>query len=147
MGRPKLDGDLRPLVTAYLADAVTKSATDRPISYDAIARAVDADPRTVKTHFTAEIRLARIDQKRGRSASRAEAERRGYAELLAARDAEVERLRTLNLQLVARWALVEANAVRLGVDAEELLRPTVKPDRTVSRAGAQHPRSKRAKNS
>jgi hypothetical protein len=40
-----------------------------------------------------------------------------------------------NKHLVARLALVEANAARLGIDPEELYRPVMRPMRNVSHAG------------
>ncbi len=48
---------------------------------------------------------------------------------------EVKQAEVRNKHLVARIALVEANAVRLGIDPEELYRPMMKPVRAVSHAG------------
>jgi hypothetical protein len=49
---------------------------------------------------------------------------------------ELEKERERNKALVARIAIMEANAARLGFDPEEMYKPILKPVRTVSRAGA-----------
>jgi hypothetical protein len=47
----------------------------------------------------------------------------------------LEKERERNKALVARIAIMEANAARLGFDPEEMYKPILKPVRTVSRAG------------
>ena len=53
---------------------------------------------------------------------------------------ELEKERERNKALVARIAIMEANAARLGFDPEEMYKPILKPVRTTSRAGARKPR-------
>lgn len=48
---------------------------------------------------------------------------------------ELENERRRSMKLVARIAVMEANAARLGLDPEEMHRPLLKPLRSVSRAG------------
>ena len=58
---------------------------------------------------------------------------------------ELDHERERSRNLVARIAIMEANAARLGFDPEEMRKPLLKPIRTTSRAGANKSRSASAR--
>jgi hypothetical protein len=135
MGRPPLERRLRPLVQAYLEAAVSKAASDAPITQRAVAAAVGADRRTIGKHFARDIMRAAADQRAGRHPSARESERRAYAGLLRGKQDAIERLNRQVDGLLERLARVEGNAAALGLDPERLYAPLHVPDRSVSRAG------------
>jgi hypothetical protein len=113
-----------------------------PITYSALAQEAGIDWRTIKRWAEKEITRAQAVQARqGKSARRQEEEI--YAERLDEKDQEVQEWRQKYNKLLAQVMLMEGNARRVGLDPDELYKPLVPPDRSVSRAGRKRKRARR----
>ena len=63
-------------------------------------------------------------------------EQQFYTDRIRDLTAELQQERQRSKNLIARIAIMEANAARLGFDPEEMYKPILKPLRGVSRAGS-----------
>lgn len=127
-------------VHKYLALAENGPSSEYPLDVRSVARQIETSPTTLYKYGLQElIKEASNRQKANSVASATELERRAYEERLHAVSKELEEERERNRGLVAHIALLEANAVRLGIDPEDLRQPIAKPDRRVSRAGKAQP--------
>jgi hypothetical protein len=135
MPRPPIRDSIQAKVLEYCDLAIQHSPDEMPLTFLGIAARLNVDRRTLKKHFASEIAEAeRRRRLNPRYVARAR-ERRAYADMLRDRDSHIEQLRRRNEGLLARLALVEINAARLGINPEELYIATAKPNRSVSRAG------------
>lgn len=131
MARPAIQDVATKKVEAYIEAAINASPAEMPLSTLAVAKAVGHDRRVLaKYGLDARIAEAATIQKR-KFRSSADKSRRTMDDRLAAASASTEQMRTQVNALLARLALVEGNAKRIGIDPEELYRPLLAPDRSL----------------
>lgn len=136
MPAPRKDQQIRAAVRDYLDRAVESSAEEMPINNSVLARVANTTRSTLSKWLSnQEIEQAVTRQRENRKLSPARKERRALEDMLQNRTREIDILRDRNRILIARLNLVEANAKRLGLDPEELVRPIPKPLRQQSHAG------------
>jgi transcription termination factor Rho len=117
--------------------AETHAPEESPLDVRSVAAALGVSPTTLyKYGFNREINAAEQRQREDVHVSGREIERRSFHDQVQGMSQELEKERERNKALVARIAIMEANAARLGFDPEEMYKPILKPVRTVSRAGA-----------
>jgi len=136
MPRSSVREDLLLRLRDHLAVAEAHAAEERPLDVRSVAAALGVSPTTLyKYGFNREINAAEQRQRENGHASGREIERRSFSDQVNGLSQELEKERERNRTLVARIAIMEANAARLGFDPEEMYKPILKPVRTVSRAG------------
>lgn len=127
-------------VQKYLALAENGPPAEYPLDVRSVARKTKTSPTTLYKYGLQDlIKKASDQQKKNSVASATELENKAYLERLRAVCRALEEERERNRGLVAHIALLEANAVRLGIDPEDLRQPIAKPDRRISRAGKAQP--------
>lgn len=134
MSRPTKQSEVLTKIRPYLRRAEVRSPEEMPITYAALAEETGIDWRTIKRWAEDEIKKAQTIQERQQKSARQQ-EEDFYAEKLDAKDAQIQEWQTKYDTLLARVMLMEGNARRLGFDPDELYRPLVPADRSVSRAG------------
>ncbi len=136
MPRSSKEDEVRKKVLAYLKTAEAGDPGEFPIDVRNISRRVRCSPTTVyKYGLENEISAARKRQANNNPEARRVSKRQKDKDALRAARFEIEEHAKINKGLVARFALIEYNAARLGLDPEELYKPMPKPIRSVSRAG------------
>ena len=136
MPRSSIREDLRQRLREHLAVAEAHPAEACPLDVRSVAAALGVSPTTLyKYGFNREINAAEQRQLECGHLSGREIERRSFHDQVLGLSQELEKERERNKALVARIAIMEANAARLGFDPEEMYKPILKPVRTVSRAG------------
>jgi hypothetical protein len=136
MPRSSVREDLLRRLREYLAVAEAHAAEERPLDVRSVAAALGVSPTTLyKYGFNREINAAEQRQRECSHLSGSEIEKRSFHDQVHGLSLELEKERERNKTLVARIAIMEANAARLGFDPEEMYKPILKPVRTVSRAG------------
>jgi hypothetical protein len=136
MPRSSVREDLLRRLREHLAVAEAHSAEECPLDVRGVAAALGVSPTTLyKYGFNREINAAEQRQREGGHIPVREIERRSFHDQVHALSQELEKERERNKALVARIAIMEANAARLGFDPEEMYKPILKPVRTTSRAG------------
>lgn len=144
MPRSSKEDEVRKKVLAYLKNAEAGDPSDFPIDVRNISRRVRCSPTTIyKYGLENEISAARKRQANNNPEARRASKRQKDKNAIRAVRSELEKHTQINKGLVARLALVEYNAARLGIDAEELYKPMPKPIRSTSRAGKR--RNRRAR--
>ena len=132
MARPSIEGQVKEKVSQYIEKAMASSANSMPLSTLAVSVAVGHDRRVLKK-YGQDLIIAAAEKRRAKSLrTGADEKRRSMEERLEAIQLESKRLEDQSNALLARLALIEGNAKRLGVDPEELYKPLVPPDRRVS---------------
>ncbi len=145
MSRPSIREDLQRRVCAHLAIAETHPPEEVPLDVRSVAAALSVSPTTLyKYGLNDEINAAEQRQRENGRLSGAAIERRYFQDHIARLKAELEKEREISKGLVGRIAIMEANAARLGFDAEEMYKPILKPIRTMSRAGTNKGRAGKA---
>lgn len=136
MPRTSVREDLSRRLREHLAVAEAHPAEACPLDVRSVAAALGVSPTTLyKYGFNREINAAEQRQRENGHVSGTEIERRSFHDQVHGLSHELEKERERNKALVARIAVMEANAARLGFDPEEMYKPILKPVRTVSRAG------------
>jgi hypothetical protein len=144
MPRQNQQEELTTVLHAYLAEAEKRSPEEYPLDGRNVAKALRVSPTTLyKYHFQEHIRAAANRQRENAKQASKKPSFRSPRERLQKLSEELKLAEERNKHLIARLALVEANAARLGIDPEELYRPVMKPVRTHSYAGT--PGAQRAK--
>jgi len=134
--RSSVREDLLRRLRDHLAVSEAHAAEECPLDVRSVAAALGVSPTTLyKYGFNREINAAEQRQLENGRASGREIERRSFHDQVLGLSQELEKERERNKALVARIAIMEANAARLGFDPEEMYKPILKPVRTVSRAG------------
>lgn len=134
MARPSIESQVKEKVSQYIEKAMTSSPNAMPLSTLAVSVAVGHDRRVLKK-YGQDLVIAAAEKKRAKSLrTGADEKRRSMEERLEAIQLENKQLEGQSNALLARLALIEGNAKRLGIDPEELYRPLVPPDRRVSGA-------------
>lgn len=137
MPRPSSRDETRKKVRNYLAIAEGNLPNESPLNIQSVALALGISRTTIyKYGLDEEINTAAKRQQENAKITGKAEERRAYADRLRDLAEQLQKEREKNLKLVARFALVEANAARLGINPEDLFVPIAKPDRSVSRAGS-----------
>lgn len=132
MARPSIEGQVKEKVSQYIEKAMASSPNSMPLSTLAVSVAVGHDRRVLKK-YGQDLIIAAAEKRRAKSLrTGADEKRRSMEERLEAIQLESKRLEDQSNALLARLALIEGNAKRLGVDPEELYKPLVPPDRRVS---------------
>ena len=137
MPRSSVREDLQRRLSEHLAVIETHPPEECPLDVRGVAAALGVSPTTLyKYGFNREINAAEQRQRENGHAYGKEIERRCFRDQVSGLSEELEKERERNKTLVGRIAIMEANAARLGFDAEEMYKPISKPVRTTSRAGA-----------
>lgn len=136
MPRSSVREDLLRRLRDHLAVAEAHAAEECPLGVRSVAAALAVSPTTLyKYGFNREINAAEQRQRENGHVAGVEIERRSFHEQVHGISQELEKERERSKALVARIAIMEANAARLGFDPEEMYKPILKPVRTTSRAG------------
>ena len=144
MPRSSKKDEVRKKVLAYLKTAEAGDPSDFPIDVRNISRRVRCSPTTIyKYGLEEEISAARKRQASKNPEARRASKRQKNKDAMRAVRSELEEHSKINKGLVARLALVEYNAARLGIDPEELYKPMPKPLRSTSRAGMKKRKTER----
>jgi hypothetical protein len=129
--------DLLRRLRDHLALTEAHTAEECPLDVRSVAAALGVSPTTLyKYGFNREINASEQRQRECGHVSGREIERRSIDDQVHGLSQELEKERERNKALVARIAIMEANAARLGFDPEEMYKPISKPVRTTSRAGS-----------
>lgn len=132
MARPSIESQVKEKVSQYIEKAMGSSASAMPLSTLAVSVAVGHDRRVLKK-YGQDLVIAAADKKRAKSLrGGANEKRRSIEARLEAIQLDNKRLETQSNALLARLALIEGNAKRLGIDPEDLFEPLAPPDRRVS---------------
>lgn len=132
MARPSIEVQVKEKVSQYIEKAMVASPSDMPLSTLAVSVAVGHDRRVLKK-YGQDLVISAADKKRARALrTGADEKRRSIEERLEASQVENRRVEAQSNAFLARLALIEGNAKRLGIDPEELYKPLVPPDRRVS---------------
>jgi hypothetical protein len=137
MPRSSVREDLLRRLREHLAVAEAHAPEESPLDVRGVAAALGVSPTTLyKYGFNREINAAEHRQRTNGHVSGTEIERRSFHDQVQGLSQELEKERERNRALVARIAIMEANAARLGFDPEEMYKPILKPVRTTPRAGS-----------
>jgi hypothetical protein len=136
MPRQSKQEELTRALHAYLSIAEMHTPEEYPLGCRGVAKALSVSPTTLyKYRLQEPIRAAEQRQRERGNLVGKNPRLKSSREHIQKLQEEVKQAEARNKHLVARIALVEANAARLGIDPEELYRPVMKPARTVSHAG------------
>ncbi len=136
MPRQSKQEELTAALRVYLSAAEAHSPEEYPLDCRSVARALGVSPTTLYKYQLQEDISAAEQRQRERDEQTSKTPRCTISkERLQRLEETAKQAEERNKHLVARLALVEANAARLGIDPEELYRPVMKPIRTVSHAG------------
>jgi len=136
MPRKSKEEEIKTSVLEYLAVAETHTHEEYPLDVRAVAEALKISPTTLyKYHLEEEIHATEQRQGGHAKLTGKTLDKRDSTAVIRDLKTALEQEREQKKNLVARIAIMEANAARLGFDPEEMYRPLLKPVRTVSRAG------------
>ncbi len=137
MARSSIREELKRRLRDHLALAETHPPEECPLDVRSVATALRISPTTLyKYALNREINAAEQRQRENMWLSGAAIEQQFYTDRIRDLTAELQQERQRSKNLIARIAIMEANAARLGFDPEELYKPILKPLRAVSRAGS-----------
>jgi hypothetical protein len=127
---------LKRRLMEHLAIAETYPPEERPLDVRSVAAVLRISPTTLyKYGLNRQINAAEQRQRENAFVVGAAIEQDYYKGEISRLTGEIEKERERTKGLVARIAIMEANAARLGFDPEEMHKPILKPIRTKSRAG------------
>jgi hypothetical protein len=136
MARSSIREELNHRLRDHLALAETHPPEECPLDVRSVATALRISPTTLyKYDLNREINAAEQRQQENMWPSGAAIEQQFYTDQIRDLTAELQQERQRSKTLIARIAIMEANAARLGFDPEEMYKPILKPLRGVSRAG------------
>ena len=136
MPRLSIHDELKRRLREHLALAETHPPQECPLDVRSVASLLRVSPTTLyKYGLNREINAAEQRQREETGRAGAVTEQQIYKDRIRDLTQELENERQRSKKLVARIAVMEANAARLGLDPEEMHRPLLKPSRSVSRAG------------
>jgi len=137
MARSSIREELKRRLRDHLALAETHPPEECPLDVRSVATALRISPTTLyKYDLNRDINAAERRQRENMWLSGAAIEQQFYTDRIRDLTAELQQERQRSKNLIARIAIMEANAARLGFDPEELYKPILKPLRAVSRAGS-----------
>lgn len=132
MARPSIENLVTDKVAKYVEDSARLPYGEMPLSTLAVAKSIGHDRRVLKK-YGLDVVIAAADKRAGRDAKLAkDTRRRSLEERVNAARSAADKLGQQVSSLLARLALIEANAKRIGIDPEELYRPLATPDRRVA---------------
>lgn len=132
MGRQSKREAVTKAVRAYLSLAESRLPGEYPLDVGSVATSVGCARASLYNYGLQTDILAAAERQRDRQQLPINGGLKGQLRQLRAEIAVMEQR---NLALLERLNLVEANAVRLNIDPEELYRPLPLPPRQVSQAG------------
>ena len=136
MSRQSVREELKRLLTEHLAVAETHPPEECTLDVRSVAAFLRVSPTTLyKYGLNREVNAAEQRQRENAFIAGAAIEQDYFKGQIRALTEELEKERVRSKGLVGRIAIMEANAARLGFDPEEMHKPTMKPVRTMSRAG------------
>jgi len=137
MPRLSIHDELKRRLRDHLAIAETHPPEECSLDVRSVASILRVSPTTLyKYGLNREINAAEERQRENMLLAGAAIEQHFYTDRIRDLKEELENERHRSKNLVARIAIMEANAARLGFDPEEMHRPILKPLRSVSRAGS-----------
>ena len=137
MARSSIREELKRRLSEYLGGAETHQPEECPLDVRSVATALRISPTTLyKYALNRDINAAEQRQRENMWLSGAAIEQQFYTDRIRDLTAELQQERQRSKNLIARIAIMEANAARLGFDPEEMYKPILKPLRAVSRAGS-----------
>ncbi len=132
MPRPREEESVRTLVQDDLnAAEAAIPAGSIPVNPFAVSRRTHVHRKTIERYGLDTLIQEVAERIRTGSDVITRRERTAVADQLSARDTKIATLERANELLLARVALAEANAQRLGIDPAELWRPVTPPPRSV----------------
>lgn len=144
MARSSVREELHRRMRDHLAIAELHPPEEAPLDVRNVASVLRVSPTTLyKYGFNREINAAEHRQRENMLIAGAAIEQDYFKDQIRKLNAELENERERSGGLVGLIAIMEANAARLGFDPEEMYRPILKPNRTMSRAGSRKPGSPR----
>jgi hypothetical protein len=147
MSRLTLGDGLKRRLMEHLAIAETYPPEERPLDVRAVAAVLRVSPTTLyKYGLNRQINAAEQRQRENAFVVGAAIEQDYYKSEIRRLNDEIDKERVRCKGLVARIAIMEVNAARLGFDPEEMHKPILKPVRTTSRAGTGKPMPSRRRN-
>jgi hypothetical protein len=136
MPRQSQQEELTTALHVYLVTAEKHTSEEYSLDVRSVAKALGVSPTTVyKYRLDEEIHAAEQRQREHAKISGKTLDKQNSTVVIRDLRTVLEQERERNKNLVARLAIMEANAARLGFDPEEMYRPLLKPVRTVSHAG------------
>jgi hypothetical protein len=142
MARSSVREELRQRMRDHLAVAELHPPEEASLDVRNVASVLRVSPTTLyKYGFNREINAAEQRQRENSLIAGAIIEQQCFKNQIQQMREELDCERERSRSLVARIAIMEANAARLGFDPEEMRKPLVKPIRTTSRAGTNKSRS------
>ena len=137
MARSSIREELKRRLSDHLALAETHPPDECPLDVRSVATALRISPTTLyKYALNRDINAAEQRQRENMWLSGAAIEQQFYTDRIGHLTAELQQELQRSKTLIARIAIMEANAARLGFDPEEMYKPILKPLRGVSRAGS-----------
>jgi len=137
MARSSIREELKRRLRDHLALAETHPPDECPLDVRSVATALRISPTTLyKYALNRDINAAEQRQRENMWLSGAAIEQQFYTDRIGHLTAELQQELQRSKTLIARIAIMEANAARLGFDPEEMYKPILKPLRGVSRAGS-----------
>lgn len=128
MARPSKQERITQAVRAYLAMAESQSPDTHPLDVGSVAEAVGCVRSSIYNYGLQGEILEVAERQRECHQTNPVSDLKA---LLRQLQGELAAMEVRNYALLERLNLVEANAVRLGVDPEDLYRPLLKPPRQV----------------
>lgn len=136
MARPSKYEEVSVALKRYLEAAETDTVAEYPLDIKSIAIRLGVSRTTLYTYqFDQEIRAAEKRRSANQQPSTEDIERQTLADTIQKLRGELAQAQERNKNLLGVINIIEANAVRIGMDPEELYRPIPKPLRQVTRAG------------
>src|SRR6266576_2880709 len=134
MARSSIREELKRRLSDHLALAETHPPDECPLDVRSVATALRISPTTLyKYALNRDINAAEQRQRENMWLSGAAIEQQFYTDRIGHLTAELQQELQRSKTLIARIAIMEANAARLGFDPEEMYKPILKPLRGVSR--------------
>lgn len=134
MARPSQREEVLAAVRKDLLTAEVESPDVMPINFSSVAERIGFDRRTVKRYAEEEIQKSQKAQAR-HSLSSARREEEAYLDKLRKKDEETKTWKAQYEALLVQVTKMELNAIRVGVNPEELYADLPVVDRSTSRAG------------
>jgi hypothetical protein len=136
MPRRNRKAGIRQAVETYIAEAEFQRPEQAPLDVKFVANKLKVSRTTLYEYGLNEDlkQAAQRQLEHAREADLPPHKRSLEIQFQLARDA-LKDVEARNRSLLAQMAIIEANAVRLGINPEELYKPLLKPIHTVSRAG------------
>ncbi len=137
MPRSSLREELTSRLHEYLVIAELHSPEEYPLDVKSVAEALNVS-RTTVYKYALDEDIAAASQRQWERAynSGRRTKRSMIEEIISELKARLHLAEERIKQLIARLAMVEANAARLGINPEDLYRPILNPIRNVSHAGS-----------